>query len=124
MIPKHSRRKAYLAPDQIFSAGFRAGQTHQNLHPQFRHHPQYLKGYAQGYRAAKSGAKSEETSVKPPAPLVSFFSWSDLDGALHSIQRWEADQAQLGFGTVALGFNNGWWLVLISEDLYDAVLPF
>ncbi|MDX2244789.1 MAG: hypothetical protein NW224_29285 [Leptolyngbyaceae cyanobacterium bins.302] len=119
MIPKHPRRKAYLAPDQIFSAGFRDGMAHRPHHPQFQNHPEYLKGYTAG-----SCSKQEEPPPKTPAPLSPFFEWSDLDGALRSIARWEQDQTQLGFGRVALSFKDGWWVVLISEDLYQAALYF
>ncbi|HIK15206.1 MAG TPA: hypothetical protein IGS53_07975 [Leptolyngbyaceae cyanobacterium M33_DOE_097] len=111
MIPKHPRRKAYLAPDQIFSAGFRDGMAHRPHHPRFQNHPVYLKGYVAG-----SCSGQDE-----PSP---FFEWSDLHGALRSIARWEQDQARLGFGRVALSFRDGWWIVLISEDLYQAALHF
>jgi hypothetical protein len=119
MIPKHPRHKAYLAPDQIFSAGFRDGMAHRPHHPQFQNHPEYIKGYTAG-----SCSKQEESSPKTPAPLSPFFEWSDLDGALRSIARWEQDQARLGFGRVALSFKDGCWVVLISEDLYQAALHF
>jgi hypothetical protein len=119
MIPKHPRRKIILAPDQIFTAGFRDGLAHRPPHPQFHDHPQYCKGYAAG-----SGSQQNEPLSNPSAPLTPFFAWSDLDGALRSLARWEQDQAQFGFGRVTLSFRNGWWVVLISEDLYQAVLHF
>lgn len=115
MIPKHSRRKAYLAPDQIFDAGFRDGLAHRPHHPQFQSHPEYLKGYTAGCCSIE-----DEPSPKIPAPLSPFFQCSDLDEALRSIARWEQDQARLGFGKVALSFKDGWWIVLISKDLYQA----
>lgn len=119
MIPKHPRRRAALAPDQIFSAGFRDGRAHRPLHPQFQHYPAYLRGYATG-----SHSRAEEPSPEASAPLTPFFRWSNLDGALYSLARWEADQTRLGVGRVALSFHDGWWVVLISEDLYQAALPF
>ncbi len=119
MIPKHPRRRGHLAPDQIFSAGFQDGVAHRPFHPRFQKHPEYLRGYTAGY-----GSRRDEPSPKTPTPLTPFFEWSDLDGALRSIARWEQDQARLGFGKVVLSFRNGWWVVLISEDLYQAVLYF
>lgn len=124
MIPRPQRRDTSLTPAQMFSAGYRDGLTHRPQHPQFQHQPNYLQGYSQGSSAAPSPDQAGEPIPNTPTPLTSFFSWSDLEGALRSLQRWEDDQQRLGFGTVALGFNHGWWLVLISDDLYDAVLPF
>ncbi len=124
MIPKPHRRDTSLTPAQFFSAGYRDGLAHRPPHPQFQHQPNYLQGYTQGISSPPTPSQPSESIPHTPAPLTTCFSWSDLDGALRSIRRWEDDQARLGFGTVALGFNNGWWLVLLSEDLYGAVLPF
>ena len=93
--------------------------AHRPQHPQFQNHPEYFKGYSAG-----SCSKQDEPSPKTPAPLSPFFKWSDLDKALRSIARWEQDHARLDFGRVALSFKDGWWIVLISEDLYQAALHF
>jgi hypothetical protein len=44
MIPRDSWRNNPLAPDQIFSAGFRDGMNARAPHPQFQSNVHYLKG--------------------------------------------------------------------------------
>lgn len=44
--------------------------------------------------------------------------------ALYDCEQWEKEQAQHGIGTVALSFHNGEWVVLVSQDLLVAALPF
>jgi len=117
MIPKHPGREGYPAPDQIFNAGFRDGLARRPRHPQWQHHPHYCQGYT-------AASRQSEPSPSSTAPLTPFFEWSDLEGALHSLKRWEQDRTRLGFGQAALAFKEGWWIVLISEDLYQAALSF
>jgi len=106
MIPRDSRRNKPLAPDQIFSAGFRDGMNRRVPHPQFQNNTHYLKGYVEGCR-----------SVGDSSEMVAFWQSSSLDSALQSIRVWEQDQARLGIGSVALSYR-------ISQDLHDAALPF
>lgn len=87
--------------------------NHRVPHPQFQANSHYLKGYVEGCRSI------------PNSPiLVAFCRSSSLDSALLSIQLWERDRERFGFGSVALGYRNGWWIVLVSKDLHDRALPF
>ncbi|MBD2153100.1 hypothetical protein [Leptolyngbya sp. FACHB-16] len=113
MIPRDSRRNKPLAPDQIFSAGFRDGTNRRALHPQFQNNIHYLKGYAEGCRPVS------ESSL-----MIAFCQSSSLDSALQSIHVWEQDQSRLGIGSVALGYRTGYWVVLVTQDLHNAALPF
>jgi hypothetical protein len=113
MIPKHSRRKFYLAPDQLFSAGYRDGTNRRAPHSQFQNNHHYLKGYAEGCR-----------SLPDEPTLVAFSKSESLDTALQSLHCWEQDQTHFGFGTVALSYVEAQWIVLVSKDLHDAALPF
>jgi hypothetical protein len=113
MIPRYSWRGTPLAPDQIFSAGFRDGMNRRVPHPQFQDNLHYLKGYVEGCR-----------SITPNPELIAFCQMPSLDSALRSISLWEKDRERFGFGTVALGYCNRWWTVLVSKDLHDAALPF
>jgi hypothetical protein len=113
MIPRDSRRNKPLAPDQIFSAGYRDGMNGRAPHPQFQNHLHYLKGYAEGCR-----------SIPDTPAFVFFFQSSSLNAALQSIQLWERDQERLGLGKVALSYRNGYWVVLVTKDLHDVALPF
>ncbi|MBD1842610.1 hypothetical protein H6F89_04125 [Cyanobacteria bacterium FACHB-63] len=113
MIPRHLRRVTFPAPDQLFSAGYRDGLHRRVPHPQFQTNPHYLKGYVEACRSA------------PPCPsLIAFTRSLSLDSALLSIASWEKDQERFGFGSVALSYGNGGWIVLVSKDLHDAALPF
>ena len=51
MIPNSSWQGTPLAPDQLFSAGFRDGMNGRATHPQFQDNTHYLKGYAEGCRS-------------------------------------------------------------------------
>ncbi len=113
MIPRHSRQGTPLAPDQIFSAGFRDGMYRRAPHPQFQNNSDYLKGYAEG-----------SCSILDNTTLINFCSMPSLDSALQSFRLWEKDRDRFGFGSVALGYRNGHWLVLVSKDLHDTALPF
>jgi hypothetical protein len=113
MIPRQPRHSKPLAPDQIFSAGFRDGMNHRPPHPQFQDTLHYLKGYAEGCR-----------SVADRPTFVAFCRSASLDTALQSFHLWEKDRERLGFGSVAISFCTGWWIVLVSQDLHDAALPF
>lgn len=95
MIPRHSRQGTPLAPDQIFSAGFRDGMNRRIPHPQFQDNFHYLKGYAEGC-----------CSIPNNPTLIAFCQMPSLDSALQSIQHWEQDRERFGFGTVALGYRN------------------
>ena len=114
MIPKHPRRDMPLAPDQIFSAGYRDGMSHKAPNRQFQNHVTYLKGYAEGY----------QSSTSETASLMVFWRSRCLVTALHGIEQWEKDRARFGFGAVALSYRSGYWAVLVSQDLHDAALPF
>lgn len=59
-----------------------------------------------------------------PAAIVPFHKREFLKAALESLQLWEEDQQRYGIGFVALSFHNGYWLVLVSQDLIEAALPF
>ena len=113
MIPRHSRQGTALAPDQIFNAGFRDGMNRRIPHPQFQDNLHYLKGYAEGCCSASDSPT-----------LIAFCQMPSLDFALQSIQHWEQYRERFGFGTVALGYRNNSWIVLVSKDLHDAALPF
>ena len=113
MIPRHLRQGTPLAPDQIFSAGYRDGVNHRAPHPQFQTNLHYLKGYAEGCH-----------SIPNRPTLLAFQQSASLNTALQSIASWEQDQARFGFGRVALGYHNSYWIVLVSKDLHDAALPF
>ncbi|MBD2024195.1 hypothetical protein [Leptolyngbya sp. FACHB-711] len=113
MIPNSSWQGTPLAPDQLFSAGFRDGMNARAPHPQFQDNTHYLKGYAEGCRS---------TTENPE--LTAFCRISDLTTALHSVHRWEQDRERLGFGKVALGYRDRYWIVLVTKDLHDAVMPF
>lgn len=113
MIPRDSWRNNPLAPDQIFSAGFRDGMNRRVPHPLFQDSIHYLKGYADGCRSY------------PDSPaLIAFCQTLSLDAALQSIEFWQQDQERFGRGTVALGYRDRYWLVLVSKDLHDWALPF
>ncbi len=112
MIPR-PRQGTPLAPDQIFSAGYRDGLNQRVPHLQFQTNIHYLKGYAEGCR-----------SIPVCASLIRFTRSNKLDHALQSIASWEKDQERLGLGSVALSYHNNDWIVLVSKDLHDAVLPF
>jgi hypothetical protein len=113
MIPRDSWRNKPLAPDQIFSAGYRDGMNGRAPHPQFQTNVHYLKGYAEGCR-----------SIPDPPTFVAFLQSTSLTAALQSIQLWERDQERLGMGKVALSYRNGYWTVLVTQDLHDLALPF
>jgi hypothetical protein len=113
MIPRDSWRNNSLAPDQIFSAGFRDGMNARAAHPQFQSNVHYLKGYIEGCR-----------SRPDTPPFIAFSQSQNLDTALQSIEFWERDQKRFGFGKVALGFRCRFWVVLVTQDLHDAALPF
>ncbi|MBM0744987.1 hypothetical protein JOY44_26060 (plasmid) [Phormidium sp. CLA17] len=113
MIPRHTRHGTSLAPNQIFSAGFRDGMNHRVPHAEFQDNLHYLKGYAEGCCSS------------PASPtLIAFCQMPSLDSALQSIQHWEQDRERFGFGTVALGYRHSLWIVLVSKDLHDIALPF
>ncbi|MBD1822908.1 hypothetical protein H6F51_10450 [Cyanobacteria bacterium FACHB-DQ100] len=113
MIPRHLRQVTSPAPDQLFSAGYRDGLNRRVPHPQFQTNPHYLKGYVEGCRST------------PPCPsLIAFTRSPSLDSAFLSIVSWERDQERFGFGSVALSYGDGLWIVLVSKDLHDAALPF
>lgn len=59
-----------------------------------------------------------------PVALTLMHKRDSLDGALYSYRWWEYSQTALGFGTIALSFDGRHWLVLVSQDLLDAALPF
>ncbi len=82
-------------------------------HPQFQTNLHYLKGYTEGCR-----------SVPTYPTLIAFTRSASLDSALHLIATWEQNQERLGLGSVALSHRSGWWIVLVSQDLQDAALPF
>jgi len=113
MIPRDSRRNKPLAPDQLFSAGFRDGMNRRVPHPQFENNIHYLKGYTEGCR-----------SIPAYSAMITFCQHSSLHSALQSIRLWEQDQARLGFGRIALSYRSGYWVVLVSQDLHNAALPF
>jgi hypothetical protein len=113
MIPRHYRQGTPLAPDQIFSAGYRDGANHRVPHLQFQTNLHYLKGYAEGCR-----------SVLTYPTLIAFTRSASLESGLQLIASWERDRDRFGFGRVALAYDNGWWIVLVSKDLHDAALPF
>ncbi|MEP1080007.1 hypothetical protein NDI52_32085 [Leptolyngbya sp. PL-A3] len=113
MIPRDSWRGSSLAPDQLFSAGFRDGMNRRIPHFQFQGNIHYLKGYAEGYCSIADGSK-----------MTAFYQSSSLDSALEAIKTWEQDQARLGLGSVALSYRTGYWVVMVSQDLQDAALPF
>ena len=113
MISRHTRRDTPLAPDQLFSAGYRDGVSRRVPHRQFQDNLHYLKGYTEGCRPISS-----------TPTLIAFCQMPSLDAALQSITAWERDRDRFGFGSVALGYRNRWWIVLVSKDLHDAALPF
>jgi hypothetical protein len=113
MIPRHPRQGTPLAPDQIFSAGYRDGMHSRAPHPHFQHNLDYLKGYVEGCRATPDRHA-----------LINFWQSRSLDSALQAIQLWEKDRERFGMGTVALAYHNDWWLVLVSKALHDQALPF
>jgi hypothetical protein len=113
MIPRHSWQGTPLAPDQIFSAGYRDGLNQRAPHPQFQTNIHYLKGYAEGCR-----------SIPVCSSLIRFTRSTMLDNAIQSIASWEKDQERFGLGSVALSYHDSYWVVLVSKDLHDAVLPF
>jgi hypothetical protein len=113
MIPRHLRQGTPLAPDQLFSAGYRDGMNRRVPHLQFQTNLHYLKGYAEGGR-----------SIPTYPTLIAFTRRASLDSALRSIAAWEKEQERFGFGNVALSYCNGWWTVLVSKDLQDVALPF
>ncbi|MBW4489506.1 MAG: hypothetical protein KME12_17100 [Trichocoleus desertorum ATA4-8-CV12] len=152
MLSRFPRRNPIVAPDQIFSAGFRDGINRRTHHPQFCNNSSYLQGYAEGCRSipdscntqirfscptcqqdeqrlnATVGSRSIQRSARKVGQAVSelipFSRRSTLDSALQAMWIWEQDQKRFDFGTVALGYHNGWWLVLVSKDLHDLALPF
>ena len=113
MIPRHLRQGTPLAPDQIFSAGYRDGVNRRVPHPQFQTNLHYLKGYAEGCR-----------SVPTCRTPIAFTRSVSLESALQLIASWEQDRERFGLGNVALGYRDGWWIVLVSKDLQDVALPF
>jgi len=113
MIPKQFRQGTPLAPDQLFSAGYRDGRNGRAPLSEFQNNTDYLKGYVEGCR-----------SLPDDTTLINFCQMPSLDSALQSIQLWEQDREQFGFGRVALGFRSDYWIVLVSKDLHDAALPF
>ena len=152
MLSRFPRRNLNIAPDQIFSAGFRDGMNRRAHHPQFCHNSTYLQGYAEGCRSlpdscnaevrlscptfqqneqqlnatigSRSIQRSAQKAGQAASELIPFSRCSTLDSALQAMWIWEQDQKHFGFGTVALGYHNGWWLVLVSKDLHDLALPF
>lgn len=82
-------------------------------HSQFQNNLHYLKGYVEGCR-----------SIPDHSTLVAFCRTHSLDLALQSIQLWEQDRERFGIGSVALSYQNGLWIVLVSKDLHDLALPF
>jgi len=113
MIPGEFGRGIPPAPDQIFSAGFRDGLFRRVPHVQFQNNLHYLKGYVEGCR-----------SVSSQDTFVSCLRSSNLAAILYSFRSWEIDQERFGIGTVALGYRGNYWVVLVSQDLYEKALPF
>lgn len=154
MLSRFPRRNLNVAPDQIFSAGFRDGMNRRAYHPQFCHNSTYLQGYSEGCRSipdtythatqtrpncstykqdkerlnatitSRSIQRSARKAGQAGSELILFSRRSTLDSALQAMWIWEQDQKRFGFGTVALGYRNGWWLVLVSKDMHDLALPF
>ncbi len=59
--------------------------------------------------------------------LIVWREWDTLASALREVREWEEDQIRHGVGQVALAFNPAYfcpWLVLVSNDLIRAELPF
>lgn len=113
MLPADNGRSLPPAPDQIFSAGFRDGLFCRVPHVQYQNNLHYLKGYVEGCR-----------SVSSQDTFVAFLQSSDLSTVLRSFRSWEIDQERFGIGTVALGYRGDYWVVLVSQDLYEKALPF
>jgi hypothetical protein len=59
-----------------------------------------------------------------PVALTLMHRRDSLDSALYSFRWWEYSQSALGFGSIALSFDGAQWLVLVSQDLVEAALPF
>jgi hypothetical protein len=113
MIPGEFGRGIPPAPDQIFNAGFRDGLYRRVPHVQFQNNLNYLKGYVEGCR-----------SVSSQDTFVSCLRSSNLNTVLQCFQNWEIDQERFGIGTIALGYRGDYWIVLVSQDLYEKALPF